>query len=69
MKQFVVLICFLMSLSPALQAGESLHIFADDNALPKNWLDADGAPQGVNIEVLDEVTRRTGIEFTYSFVP
>lgn len=69
MKQFAALICLLMLLSPALKAGETLHIFADDNAVPKNWLDANGTPQGINLEVLQEVTKRTGIEFTYSFVP
>ncbi|WP_162181376.1 substrate-binding periplasmic protein [Thalassospira australica] len=69
MRQLFVFVCFLMLLSPSLKAWETLHIFADDNAIPKNWLDENGTPQGINIEVLQEVTRRTGIEFTYSFVP
>lgn len=69
MRQLAVILCFMLLLSPSLTAGETLHIFADDNAMPKNWLDENGEPKGINIEVLKEVTERTGIEFTYSFVP
>jgi len=49
--------------------AESIHIVGDDNAKPKNWLDSNGQPKGIMIDLLSEVTRRTGIEFTYDLAP
>lgn len=51
-----------------LAQAETLHIVADDNAKPKNWVE-NGQARGIMIEILAEVTARTGIEFTYDFGP
>lgn len=50
-------------------AAETLHILADYKAYPKNWRGVDGKPHGIMIDILKEVTKRTGISFTYTMVP
>ncbi len=47
----------------------TLHILGDDKAKPKNWLNESGQPEGIMIDLLAEVTRRTGITFTYELAP
>lgn len=55
---------------PVRPAGaETLHILADYKAYPKNWRGVDGKPHGIMIDILKEVTERTGISFTYTMVP
>lgn len=51
-----------------LAVAESLHIVADQNAIPKNWIE-EGEAKGIMIDLLAEVTVRTGIEFSYEFGP
>jgi ABC-type amino acid transport substrate-binding protein len=46
--------------------AESLPIVGDWKAQPKNWLNDDGQAEGIMIDVLNEVSKRTGIEFSYS---
>lgn len=60
--------CLLSFLGFAVQA-ETLAIVGDHNARPKNWLDEAGLPRGIMIEVLEEVSRRTGITFSYDLSP
>lgn len=50
-------------------ASENLHILADYQAYPKNWKGVDGKPHGIMIDILKEVTKRTGTSFTYTMVP
>jgi len=49
--------------------AEALHIVGDDHAKPKNWLGVSGEAQGIHIELLEEISRRTGLDFTYELVP
>lgn len=63
---FVIL---LMLSSFVIHAGESLNIVGDFKAKPKNWLDDQGQAQGIMIDLLEEVSKRTGIEFTYELYP
>jgi ABC-type amino acid transport substrate-binding protein len=49
--------------------ADALAIVGDDKAKPKNWLDSAGQPKGIMIDLLSEVSRRTGIEFTYDLSP
>ncbi|MBT4627205.1 MAG: amino acid ABC transporter substrate-binding protein [Rhodospirillales bacterium] len=70
MKPFYTFIFLIGVLfSSFSHAGETLHIFADSHAKPKNWEGSNGEPRGIQIEILEEVTKRTGIEFTYFFAP
>lgn len=64
---FVIFLLFF-GLASA-QAGETLQIVGDDNAKPKNWLDENHEPKGIMVDLLAEVTKRTGIEFTYKLTP
>jgi ABC-type amino acid transport substrate-binding protein len=65
MKRFFTL-WFVLSL--VWVQADTLPIVADDNAKPKNWIEG-GKPRGIMIEILAEVSERTGIEFTYDFGP
>jgi len=49
--------------------AETLHILADYKAYPKCWRGLDGKPHGIMIDILKDVTERTGIKFTYTMVP
>lgn len=61
----VVLFCVIFMVSMAGQASEVLPIVGDYKAKPKNWLDEKNMPKGIMIDLLNEVSLRTGIEFTY----
>jgi len=52
-----------------LAFADSLVIVGDDNAKPKNWMNTDGKPAGIMIDLLDEVSARTGITFDYQLMP
>ncbi len=68
--QFIVrLIIFSFVMMSSLAAAENLHIYADYKAMPKNWQAEDGSAKGIQVEILEEISRRTGIKFTYSFAP
>ncbi|WP_428650445.1 substrate-binding periplasmic protein [Roseibium sp.] len=67
-KTLFPMFCTLLFFTFATNA-EELLIAGDDNAKPKNWLDLRGEPKGIHIELLDEISRKTGIEFTYSMAP
>jgi ABC-type amino acid transport substrate-binding protein len=58
----------LLITASTLAVAESLHIVADHKAMPKNWVE-DGEAKGIMIDLLSEVTERTGIEFSYEFGP
>lgn len=49
--------------------SETLKIVGDSSAKPKNWLDANGEPRGIMIDLLSEVSLRTGIIFEYQLSP
>jgi len=52
-----------------LSCAETVHVLADYKAYPKNWRGLDGKPHGIMIDILSEVTKRTGISFNYTMVP
>lgn len=54
---------------PETGSAEALTVFADYRAYPKNWEGEAGDPQGIMIDILAEVTKRTGIEFTVKMMP
>jgi len=57
-------------LFPVCIAGaEVLHIVGDDNAKPKNWVNADGELEGIHFELLEEISTITGIKFTFTMAP
>jgi len=60
-----ILLCFTTTQTQA----ETLHIVGDDSAKPKNWMSADGHPRGLMVDLLGEVSKRTGIEFTIELAP
>lgn len=60
--------CSLLCLSSVLHA-ETLAIVGDHNAKPKNWLDKNGQARGIMIDLLEEVSKRTDIRFTYRLMP
>ena len=64
-----VLIIASLCLAMSLTFAETLYIVGDDNAKPKNWLDAEGNPKGIIIDLLSEITERTGIKFTLDLAP
>ena len=69
MKFFVSLCLFSFLLVNTSQAADVLHIYADFRAMPKNWQNDNGDAEGIQIEILEEVSKRTGIKFTYTFAP
>lgn len=71
MRTHTVLFILLAAASLAGLTGrahaEALHVFADYKAYPKNWLGSDGKPHGIMIDLLKEVSARTGIAFTFTY--
>lgn len=67
MKSHIVycLTSLLLIFSSTLLA-ETIPIVGDWKAKPKNWVNADGQAEGIMMDVLEEVSKRTGIEFTYT---
>lgn len=64
------LVVLLQCLTSAqLLAQESLTIVGDFKAQPKNWLDEQAQAQGIMIDLLNEVSKRTNIRFSYSLYP
>jgi ABC-type amino acid transport substrate-binding protein len=63
----ITLLCFIVSFASAETLN--LHIVGDDSAKPKNWLDSNGQPTGIMVDLLAEITERTSIEFTYELAP
>jgi ABC-type amino acid transport substrate-binding protein len=63
----VLAISLMWRVGPA--SAETLHILADYKAYPKCWRGLDGKPHGIMIDILKNVTERTGITFTYTMVP
>lgn len=53
----------------SISANEVLPIVGDYRAMPKNWLDENKQPVGIMIDLLDEVSVRTGIKFTFNLFP
>ncbi|MCK7616195.1 substrate-binding periplasmic protein [Roseibium sediminicola] len=49
--------------------AQTIPIVGDDNAKPKNWLSEDGTAMGIHIALLEEISNRTGFEFTDELVP
>lgn len=68
-KTTKLIFVLLMSMTPLHALSETLAIVGDQNALPKNWIGKDGNVRGIMIEVLEEVSKRTDIKFTYSLSP
>jgi polar amino acid transport system substrate-binding protein len=60
---------FGLFVATGMSSAEVLPVVGDDNAKPKNWLNADAMPVGIQIELLEEISRRTGIEFTFELAP
>jgi ABC-type amino acid transport substrate-binding protein len=70
LKVFLGLVFFtLLTAQNSFSESLTLHILGDDKAQPKNWLDSDDRPQGIIIDILSEITERTGISFTYELAP
>jgi ABC-type amino acid transport substrate-binding protein len=65
-KKLRVWLGILWFSASTMVAAESLHVVADHKAMPKNWVE-NGEAKGIMIDLLSEVTERTGIEFTYEF--
>lgn len=65
----VLILIFTLLGSIGFTYAETLKIVGDDNAMPKNWLNEESLPQGIMIDILTEVTKRTDIEFTYELGP
>lgn len=61
--RFIVLACCLFS-SPIINA-EHITVVGDWKAKPKNWINEQNKPEGIMIDILSEVTKRTGITFSY----
>lgn len=66
--RFLFALSLFLSFSQ-LAFADSLVNVGDDNAKPKNWISADGEPAGIMIDLLDEVSARTGIKFEYQLMP
>ncbi len=66
---FVMLAGLALFLATGRAEAETLHVLADYKAYPKNWRGLDGKPHGIMIDILAEVTKRTGISFDYTMVP
>ncbi len=49
--------------------AEEVVIFADYKAKPKNWVSDDGTAHGIQYEILKEITKRSGIQFSFHFTP
>lgn len=52
--------------SSSFAFSETLPIVGDWKAKPKNWANEEGQAEGIMVDVLAEVSKRTGIEFTYT---
>jgi len=50
-------------------SGTLVPIVGDDKAKPKNWLDENGKPQGLMIDLLEEIAQRSDLRFSYTLVP
>jgi ABC-type amino acid transport substrate-binding protein len=69
-KNIIVGVCLTFFINISLvYSDEMLSIVGDFSAKPKNWLDKNGEPKGIMIGLLNEVSARTGITFTYSLYP
>lgn len=51
------------------KARELLPILGDFKAAPKNWLDPNKQAQGIMIDLLNGVSARTSIDFTFKLYP
>lgn len=69
MKRYFALICILLFTLSTTSVAEEVVIFADYKAKPKNWVDAEGNAHGIQYEILNEISERTGIHFTFQFTP
>ena len=65
----VLMLIGIIVFSSQFAIADHLLIVGDDNAKPKNWLNEDGKAEGVMIDLLNEVSRRTGITFDYQLMP
>ncbi|WP_196159214.1 ABC transporter substrate-binding protein [Reinekea sp. G2M2-21] len=68
-RRIMSLALFLISGLVMTCHADTLAIVGDDKAKPKNWLDSTGQPRGIMIDLLNDVSNRTGIEFTYDLSP
>lgn len=68
-KNFVLAFSILFCSASFSQAGETLPIVGDSMALPKNWVGKDKQPHGLMIDLLEAVSKKTDIKFTYDLSP
>lgn len=67
-KLYRLIFIIFMTFSLAATA-EEISIFADYKAKPKSWISDDGTAHGIQYEILQEITKRTGITFNFHFTP
>jgi len=60
--RFIVLACCLFS---SHIKAEHIVVAGDWKAQPKNWINEHYKPEGIMIDILSEVSKRTGITFSY----
>lgn len=65
MRSLLLILCLFFCFGAN---AETLKVYADERAIPKNWVE-NGQAKGILIEILAEVTKRTGIQFDYEFGP
>lgn len=73
MKQILIsFLCIFLTATychSSAKERELLPIVGDFKAAPKNWLDSNKQAQGIMIDLLNEVSARTSIDFTYNLYP
>ena len=64
----VILLGVLFLLAGVCHAGEKITIFGTDSKPPKTWSE-NGVPKGILVDILNEISNRTGIDFEIELSP
>lgn len=69
MRQTLLALLLLLPVAAAAEEPAPLHVVVDNYWPPFRMSDAQGRLQGLDIDILDELSRRTGLKFEIQIVP